>query len=80
MTIYEILKIVTEIFQDIMDRESLSLSRDMTPDDLEEWDSLATINIIIAIEKEFNIKFGLSEIKPFENVGEILDLIEAKMA
>lgn len=79
MTSEEIAKIVKEIFQDVMDCELPDLRRETTPDDLEEWDSLATISIIVAIEKEFNIKFDIAEIKPFENFGEVLDIVAAKV-
>jgi len=71
---------VTAIFRDIFDDGSIVLQRETTADDIEEWDSLAHISLIVAIEKEFRIKFDLIELKPLQNVGEMLDLIQAKIA
>lgn len=78
MTIEEIHKRVTEIFKDVLDDDSIVLHRETTADDIEEWDSLAHISLIVAIEKEFSVKFDLMDIKPLKNVGEFLDLILRK--
>ena len=50
----------------------------MTAADIEDWDSLAQINLIIAIEKEFGVKFNLEEISKLKNIGEILEIIKIK--
>ena len=47
-----------EIFRDIFDDEELVITEDMSANDIEDWDSLAQINLIIAIEKEFKVKFN----------------------
>jgi len=69
----------TEIIRDVLDDENIVLCRETTANDVEDWDSLAHISIIVAIEKEFKIKFDLYELKPLKNVGEMLDLIQTKI-
>jgi acyl carrier protein len=52
----------------------------MTADDVENWDSLTHINLIVAIEHEFQIKFTTREIAGLQNVGELMDLVLRKHA
>ncbi|MEQ3307157.1 acyl carrier protein [Fusobacterium varium] len=68
-----------EIFRDIFDDEELVITEEMTATDIEDWDSLAQINLIIAIEKEFGVKFNLEEVSKLKNIGEMLDLIKLKV-
>lgn len=67
-----------DIFQDIFDDEELKIRNETTAKDIEDWDSLAHINLVVAIEKEFEIKFGLGELPGLENVGDMIDLIHQK--
>jgi acyl carrier protein len=76
----QLLSKLTEIVRDILDDPSIVLTRESTADDVEDWDSLAHINIILAIEREFHLKFDLEELKPMENVGTLLDIIQSKLA
>ncbi len=78
MTTDEIQDRVTDIFKDVLDNDSIVLSRETTANDIEEWDSLAHINLIVAIEREFKIRFELTELKPLQNVGDLLDMIQQK--
>ncbi len=78
MTAEEIQRRITEVFRDVLDNEAIVLTRETTADDIEEWDSLAHISIIVAIENEFDIKFDLMDIKPLKNIGEFIDLIKRK--
>lgn len=80
MTYEEIKRRVTDVFKDVLDNDSIVLFRETTADDIEEWDSLAHISIIVAVEKEFKIRFDLMDIKPLKNVGEFLDLIQRKIS
>jgi len=80
MTPEEIKGSVTQIFKDVLDNDTIVLFRETTARDIEEWDSLAHINLIVAIEKEFKIKFDLMELKPLQNVGELLDIIQRKIS
>ena len=73
----EILNRLSDVFEDIFD-EKILISRDMTADDVEDWDSLNHINIIVSIEKEFGIKFTLNELQSQKTVGDTIDLIMKK--
>lgn len=73
-----ILERMTEVFRDVLDNETVTLARETTADDIEEWDSLSHITIIVAIEKEFNVKFNLADIKQLRNIGEFENLIALK--
>lgn len=75
----DILSRLQDIFRDIFDDESLVLERKTMSDDIEEWDSLAQINIIVACQSEFGIKFDLDEIANLKNVGDLLDAVERKL-
>ena len=74
----EILKQVQDIFKDILDDEEIVLEDTTTADDVEGWDSLTHIQLIVAIEKQFKIKFTSKEILSWRNIGEMLDSIAAK--
>ena len=67
---------IIEIFQDILDIENKKINLNSTPKDIEEWDSVATINIIVAIENEFRIKFKLKDIQEAKSVKDFLELVE----
>ncbi|MEI8185758.1 MAG: acyl carrier protein [Chlorobiaceae bacterium] len=76
----EIKNKLTEIIRDILDDETITLTREMRATDIEEWDSLAHISIIVAVEKEFKAKFDLYDIKRLKNVGDMIDLISSKIS
>lgn len=75
----EILKIVNDIFIDVLDNEQITLSRSTTANDIEEWDSLNHIQLVVAIEKKFKQRFTSTEINNWKNVGEMCDALAAKM-
>lgn len=74
----EILEKVQEIFRDVLDNEDIVLNNDTTADDIDEWDSLSHIQLIVNIEKSFKIKFTSKEILSWNNVGEMIDCIALK--
>lgn len=74
----DILKKLNEIFIDVMDREDIELNDTTTANDIEEWDSLTQIQLVVAIEKAFGIKFTSSEIISWPNVGVMVDCIKSK--
>lgn len=78
MTREEIFAQLTEIFQDVFDDDEIVLTEETTADDIEDWDSLEQINLLVAIEKQFKIKFQLADVSNLENVGAMADLV-AKM-
>ena len=74
----QILAEVEDIFRDVLDNEEIELQDATTADDVEEWDSLTHIQLIVAIEKHFKIKFTSKEILSWQNVGQMIDCIAAK--
>ena len=71
----EVYEKLNEVFRDIFDDEDITVSDGTTADDIEDWDSLEHINLVVAIEKEFDIKFNMSEFNKMSNVGEMVDII-----
>lgn len=76
MSEQEIFDAVQQIFRTVFDDESLVLTRSTTAEDIEDWDSLEQINLLVAIEKRFSIKFTLEDVKDLPNVGAMLDLVK----
>ena len=70
---------LTKVFRTVFDNESITLTPDLTADDVDEWDSLSHINLMLAIELEFGIEFSHSEIQNFSNVGELLECVKTKL-
>jgi len=72
-----------EIMQEVFDDDELSISRATTANDVEGWDSLMHINLIIAVEKRFGVRFATAEISGLkgegQNVGTFLDLVQDKL-
>jgi acyl carrier protein len=68
-----------EIIKDVFDDYSIVVNSETNAADIEDWDSLTHISLLVAIEKEFKIKFNLTEVKPLKNVGEMLELIIKKI-
>lgn len=80
MTEPEILATLTEIFREVFDDDSIELTMTTTADDVERWDSFNHINILVAAESRFGIKFQTAEIEGLKDVGEFVHLIEKKAA
>ena len=78
MTKEEILQSLTEVFREVFDDNRLVLHDETNADDIEAWDSYMHINIVVATEMRFGIKFQTSEIESLRNVGEFVDLIYQK--
>jgi len=76
----EIYARITEIFSDVLDIPSISLSPETTAANVPGWDSFNHINLIISIEAEFRIKFQTAELETMHNVGALVDRIERKLA
>jgi acyl carrier protein len=74
----EILKKVNEIFIDTLDNEEIVLTGETTANDVEDWDSLNHIQLVVAVEKQFAIRFTSQEILSWNNVGEMIDCIIKK--
>ena len=74
----EIFEKLNEIFIDVLDLDECELTDETSANDIEEWDSLNHIQLIVAIEKVFNLRFTSEEILEWNNVGEMVDSILAK--
>ena len=74
----EMLKKITTVFIDVLDDEDIELTESTTADDVEDWDSLTHIQLVVGVEKAFNVRFTSSEIQDWENVGEMMDCILKK--
>jgi len=69
---------LSSIFQDVFQNNGLTLTREMTAQDVENWDSMRHIQLITEVETAFGIKFRLREIMSMKNVGDLIDLIHLK--
>jgi acyl carrier protein len=78
MELDQIVKELNEVFIDVLDNEDIELSMETTAADIEEWDSLSHIMLIVNIEKKYKIKFTSIEIAGFKNVGELAKTIQQK--
>ena len=79
MTREDIFVGVQDIFRDIFDDVDLIIHDSTNSDEIEDWDSLNHINLVSAIEKEFNIRFALGELQTLKDVGAMIDLMEEKL-
>lgn len=75
-----ILEELQPLFRDILDQPNLRITRESNSSNVEGWDSLAHINLVTAIEQEYNVKFSIDELLELKNVGEMADLMEIKLA
>ena len=75
MTREEVYVRLNEVFQDVFDEDDLTVCDATTSYDIDGWDSFEHINLIVAIEEEFGMKFTLGETTSFNNVGEMVDII-----
>ena len=69
---------LTQIFEDVFDDDSIQVSAALTARDVDGWDSLTHIRLILTIEKAFKVKFSTSEIGKLENVGDLVSVIKAR--
>ena len=75
----DILKKLEDIFRDVFDDEDIVLTNETTANDIEDWDSLTQINLIVAIRREFQINFDLEEVSKYKNVGDMVNAIKKKL-
>ena len=79
MTDPELYAGLNEIFRQVLDNDSIALTPEMTAEDVEGWDSMNHIFIVVEIEKRFGIKFQAAEMEELKNVGELAGLVRAKV-
>ncbi len=79
MQVNEIVSRLESVFREVFDDDTIVLTKEMTANDIDEWDSLTHIQLIVATEQEFNVKFMTAEIADLKNVGEFIALIGKKL-
>ena len=70
---------LTLVFRDTLDNEALQLTEQSTASEVDDWDSLNHVQLVVAIEHDFHIRFNSVEIQTWKNVGEMIDSIQAKI-
>lgn len=75
----ELLARLNEIFCEVFDDDDIKIAPEMTANDVDGWDSLSHVNLIVTIETKFNIRFSQKELLTFKNVGDLLNSIQSKI-
>ncbi len=68
-----------EVFRDVFDDDEIELTDETTAEDIDAWDSLTHVQLIVAVEKAFGLKFSTVEVMKLKNVGEFIALIDKKL-
>lgn len=76
----EVFAKLNEVFCDVFDDDDITVTDATTADDIEDWDSLEHINLLAAVEQEFGMKFNMGQVVSMKNVGEMADIIIAKLS
>jgi acyl carrier protein len=71
---------LSEIIRGVFEHDTVEISRQTTAHDVDGWDSLSHVNLIVAVESSFGIRFLQRELLTFKNVGDLVDGIDAKLA
>lgn len=79
MTRAEVFGKLDEVFQNVFDDETIHVADNTTANDIEDWDSLEHINLVVAVEKKFGIVFNIGEVNAMKNVGEMVDIILSRV-
>lgn len=75
----ELQDILNQTFCEVFDDDDIKIAPEMTASDVDGWDSLSHVNLIVAIESKFNITFSQKELLTFKNVGDLLNSIHSKI-
>jgi acyl carrier protein len=75
----KILSEIAQIIREVVDQPDLRISMQTTAENVEEWDSFNHINIVVAVEARFGVKFHTAEIEELKNVSDLVDLVGQKM-
>ncbi len=70
---------LADVFREVFDDPAINLKPEMTTDDVEGWDSLTHINLIMAVENHFNVRFNNKELMSFRNVGDLANCVDSKL-
>ena len=74
----EIKSRLAPIFRDVFEDDALVVGESMTAEDVAAWDSLSHLNMIVAVEKAFGVKFSVRDVRSLKNVGDLIDMIKNK--
>lgn len=69
---------LNEVFRDVFDDDEINVSRETSAKDIDEWDSLMHVNLVLAVESKFGVRFTSTEVAALKDVGDLNDLIEKK--
>jgi len=75
----QMLKEINAVFVDVLDNDDLVIQESTKAGDVDEWDSLTHIQLIVALEKHFKIRFTAAEIREWKDVGEMMNSIDKKI-
>jgi acyl carrier protein len=75
----DILTELNNVFRRVFDDNSINVTRSTTANDIDEWDSLTHMNLLMAVELKFGVKFALGELPSLKNVGDLADAVKVKM-
>jgi acyl carrier protein len=75
----DILTELNNVFRQVFDDNSITVTRSTTANDIDDWDSLTHMNLLMAVELKFGVKFALGELPSLKNVGDLADAVKVKM-
>lgn len=75
----DVLNKLNDIFRDLFDLPDLQLNEAMSAEDIDEWDSVNHVMLVVEIERQFKVKFHTAEVEEMKNVGDLVKLIVAKL-
>ncbi len=75
----EIIAKIVPLMEDVFDEDSIEYTDNLTADDIDEWDSLSHIRLIVAVERAFGVRFATGEIEHFKNIGDLVTAVHAKL-
>jgi acyl carrier protein len=79
MTKAEIHQKLTTVFRDVFDNPGMEITDTTTADDVDGWDSIMHVNLIVAVEKAFGVSFTTKDVKSMANVGDFIQLIAKRI-
>lgn len=75
----EVFERLNNVFRDVFDDDTIVVTEETTSSDIEDWDSLEHINLIVAVEQEFGMKFNMNEVTTMKNVGDMVNIIISRI-
>lgn len=72
------LSLLNSVFREVFDDDEINIAPEMTADDVDGWDSLSHVNLILAVETSFHVRFSQKDLLKMKNVGDLVNAIEAR--